>query len=83
MTSQIRLLLSWYELHGQQPVAEEELADMRIEAILALFAAPFWNGVYQCWAVEQQHVAALQPHVQHVIELHSYDYFVEAIRFDQ
>lgn len=78
--NRIKLLLNWYELQGKNLIGEEELHDLSIDAMLKLFDDPFWNGQYQCWAVEPQHVSALQPHIKHVLQPQLHAYFVEAIR---
>ena len=79
VANHIKILLNWYELEGKSQIGEEETHDLTIEDILRLFEAPFWNGVYQCWAVETPHVAALQQHVEHIIEPQRYAYFIETI----
>jgi hypothetical protein len=79
VANHIKILLNWYELEGKSQIGEEEMQGLSIEDILSLFDAPFWNGLYQCWAVETQHVAALQPHIGHIIEPHRYAYFIETI----
>lgn len=82
MTNRIKLLINWYELEGNNLVGELEITDMSIDEILALFDAPFWNGAYQCWAIEPQHVPALQPHINHIIQPQRYAYFLEAIKIN-
>lgn len=78
--NRIKLLLNWYELQGNNLIGEEELHGLSIEEVLKLFDEPFWNGQYQCWAIEPQHVAALQPHTSHALQPQLHAYFVEAIR---
>lgn len=74
------LLLNWYELEGNNLIGEEALQDLSLDDALRLFDTPFWNGMYHCWAVENGHIAALQPYVQHLIDPAKYAYFVEAYR---
>ena len=63
-------------------IIEEALTGLNIDEVLTLFEAPFWNGLYQCWAVEKQHVKALQPHSRHLIQPQLYAYFLEAIKLN-
>jgi hypothetical protein len=80
--SRIKLVLNWYELTGKNLIAEEKLTGISIDEILALFDAPFWNGLYHCWAVDKQHIGILQPHVKHIIQPQLYAYFIEAININ-
>ena len=78
MTKRIKLLLNWYELEGKCQIGEEEIPGLSIDDILKLFKEPFWNGVFQCWAIEAQHIAVLQPRINHTMQPHLYAYFLEA-----
>lgn len=80
MTNQTKIILNWYELEGKSLIGEEEIQDLSISDILKIFEAPFWNGLYQCWAIEPQHVAAVQPYVSHIIQPEVYAYFIETIK---
>ncbi len=80
MPNQIKIILNWYELEGKNLIGEEEIQDLSISDILRVFDAPFWNGLYQCWALEPQHVAAIQPHVGHILQLDRHAYFIETIK---
>jgi len=80
VTSHIKLLLNWYELDGKSQLGEEEPKNLTIDDILKLFDEPFWNGSFQCWAVEPQHIATLQSHVSHTIKPELHAYFLEATK---
>ena len=82
MKNRIKLLLIWYELQGENLIAEEELTAMNIDEVLTLFEVPFWNGLYHCWAVEKRHVKTLQPHLMHPIQPQLYAYFLEATKLN-
>ena len=80
MNTRIKLLLNWYELKGDKQIAEEELTGITITDVLTIFDAPFWNGLYHCWAIDKQQIKALQPHCRHVIQPQYHAYFLEAIK---
>ena len=82
MTNHIKLTLNWYELDGKSQIGEAELVGLSIDDILKIFDEPFWNGSFQCWAIEPQHIAALQPKVSHTIQPQLYAYFLEATRIN-
>ena len=74
----VTLVLNWYEKTGNNLVGEETIHGLTLDSILGLFEAPFWNKNFQCWAIEDSHVAAIQPHVQHHLDPQKYSYFIEA-----
>lgn len=83
MPNQIKIILNWYELEGKSLIGEEEIQGLSISDVLKMFEAPFWNGLYQCWAIEPQHVAALQPYIKHTIQPELHAYFIETIKTSQ
>jgi len=74
----VALVLNWYEKTGSDLVGEEAIEDLTLDNILNLFEAPFWNKNFQCWAIDESHVATIQPHVQHKFDTQKYSYFIEA-----
>lgn len=76
----LKLVLNWYEIKGEKLIDEEVIQGMSVEDILNLFEAPFWNNVYQCWAVNSSHISSLQKNVQHKFNTRKYTYFVEAYK---
>jgi hypothetical protein len=74
----VTLVLNWYEKSGSDLIGEETVDDLSLDEILGLFEAPFWNKNFQCWAIEDMHVSALQPHVRHPINTKKFAYFIEA-----
>jgi len=75
--AKVDLVLNWYELKGNNLIGEEPIYGISVEKTLELFDAPFWNGIYHCWSVEDKHIAALNHLVNHEIDPNEYAYFVE------
>ena len=75
--AEIELVLNWYEIKGNNLVGEEPIQGISVKNILELFEAPFWNGIYHCWSVEQKHIDSLNNLVRHDINPQQYAYFVE------
>ncbi|MCW8956985.1 MAG: cloacin immunity family protein [Gammaproteobacteria bacterium] len=75
--AEINLVLNWYELKGSNLIGEEIIHGISVNNVLELFEAPFWNGIYHCWAVENKHIATLNPLISHEINPKQYAYFVE------
>ena len=73
----VSLVLDWYEIKGKSLVGEEPIRDLTADDMLKLFDAPFWNEIYHCWAVENEHIKSLQGHVDHQIDPSQFSYFVE------
>lgn len=78
----VALVLNWYELKGKNLIGEEPIRNMSADEMLKLFDAPFWNKIYHCWAVEKEHIATLQGHVDHIIDPGRYAYFVEIYKIN-
>ena len=76
--SNVTLVLNWYEKTGKDLVGEETIQDLTLDRILDLFEAPFWNKNFQCWAIDDSHIASIQPHVEHQFDTRKYSYFIEA-----
>ena len=74
----VTLVLNWYEKTGNNLIGEETIQDLTLDNILGLFDAPFWNKNFQCWAIDESHIEAIQPHVQHPLDMQKYSYFIEA-----
>ena len=74
----VTLVLNWYEKTGNDLIGEETISDLTLDNILGLFDAPFWNKNFQCWAVDENHIATIQPHVKHKLDMEKYAYFIEA-----
>lgn len=74
----VTLVLNWYEKTGNDLVGEETINDLTLDSILDLFEAPFWNKNFQCWAIDDSHIASIQPHVKHHLDTQKYSYFIEA-----
>lgn len=75
--AEIDLVLNWYEINGNNLIGEEPIHGISVKNILELFEAPFWNGIYHCWSVENKHIAMLDSLVRHEIDPQEYAYFVE------
>lgn len=76
----VTLVLNWYEKSGNSLIGEEVIQGMNLDEILNMFEAPFWNKNFQCWAIDDSHVANIQPHVKHILEPKKYCYFIEAYK---
>jgi len=74
----IRRHVSWYAKEGNEFIADENIANMELNSLQKLFHIETDNPMYDCWEIEEQHVETLQKHVEHVINIEKYDYFVEA-----
>jgi len=75
--AEIELVLNWYEIKGNNLIGEEPIHGISVKNILELFEAPFWNGIYHCWSVDDKHIDSLNPLVSHNIDPQQYAYFVE------
>lgn len=80
---QIERVLEWYQKDpGEALVGEELLAGVDAGMLRELLDAdPDADpDVLDTYEVEPHEVEALQPHVEHRIDLDAYDYFVAAYR---
>ena len=57
---------------------EAPLRGISLPQLQMIFGVPESDPMYDCWAVKEQHVLLLQPHVDSPIDLNRYDYFVSA-----
>jgi hypothetical protein len=79
-STDIKLVLNWYEIKGNNLIGDEAIQNMSVHEILSLFQTPLWNNLYQCWAVCHAHIDTLQNNVLHKINTKKYSYFVEIYR---
>ncbi len=79
----VRRYISWYEKTGDDFIDDEDLFGIKLDVLQKLFNVDKSNPMYDCWKIKGSHVAILQKHLKHIINIEKYDYFVEAESIDK
>ena len=72
-------MLRWFEQDpGDKLIGEIELIGVSLSDLQKTFQVNSSNPMYDCWKVEEAHLAFLVRHTNVEINLFKFDYFVEA-----
>jgi len=83
VSSQLKIILTWYNLNNRQLAGEEIINALTEQDILDLFDAPFWNHAYLCIALEnKKHFDTIQKNTSHSLQRKKYSYFLEMFKID-
>jgi len=77
LKGQYQFILNWYKLNGRNLLDEEVLEGLQINTLMKILGNPIWNDIYHCWAVENKHMANLQPYTKHKFNPDKFTYFIE------
>jgi hypothetical protein len=69
--------LNWYEKKGNNLIGEEPIKNLTVDDVLKIFDAPFWNKIYQCWAITPAQAQHIQAKAKHQLDTDKYSYFIE------
>ncbi len=75
--------ISWYAKVGDEFIADENMVNIELNSLQKLFKVATENPMYDCWEIKEHHVKILQKHIEHIINIKKYDYFVEATLIDE
>lgn len=78
MQPKVIRVLEAYEKDGDAFLFELPLRGITLAELQVLFNVPEDNPMYDAWLVEECHVAELQPHIDSLLDLRRYSYYIAA-----
>jgi hypothetical protein len=73
-----RVVTAYERDPGDALVDEWPITGLELSDLQKIFGRPPDDPMYECYPVRPEHLAALERHVDHAIDLERYEYFVEA-----
>jgi hypothetical protein len=74
----VRRFLSKYRKGSDRPEGEIDIADVPLRVLQRIFEEPETEPMYVVYVLEPRHVRALQRYIPEPLDIHRYDYFLEA-----
>ncbi len=75
----VRRFLSKYRKGSDRPETEEiDLSNVPLQVLQGIFGEPETELMYAVYVVEPPHATALQPYISEPLDIHQFDYFLEA-----